>query len=350
MTGKKSHKKKTIAEVKKALSDEENRNVRDKLDKAEKSLDDIKNLFYKIPFLSNGKLSTGSIDYAAFRIETLSLIFEFVYKHLRKSGKEDLYNNFLSDLGNEIGFTFARDLLKRLSDSEQFLNVNDLKGLLELWASFENDTGAGETSIKKCTSQKIIINIRKNPLRKKESFPHIHCKFYTNYIQSLINELSTSRSRLLQNEIDGSKIQSFKVSNIIEEPDALDNCQFKADLMPENLTIAFDKLFETYNQFYGLEESSDYDMCLGKARSALVKAQMEAINLHSDNTPQNLYKIYKPYLSKLDFSRMNDVYHRCPRKKSQASWGWLGFIFPLKLSLGVLSGIKDWLIPELLTE
>lgn len=253
---------------------------------------------------------TGTINYAAFRIETLSLIFEVASRNFRRTAESgsNAYDEFLADLGEEVGFTFARDLISRVKSRDLFLEVQDIRKLIQLWALFENETGAGETKLKSCSHEKIVIHLRNNPLRRVESSPHAHCGFYRNYIRSFLNELHTLRARLIQQEIEQVTVQALKVVDVLEHPDAEDNCVFVAQLRPEILTRSFDALYNAYDQFYKLSEADDFSSCASLARSALVSAQMEAIGLQAERAPRQLFKVFKEVLPRDDFKRMDKVY------------------------------------------
>ena len=162
-------------------------------------MEDLKSLLTHAPLLHNGKLSTGTIDYAAFRVETLSLIFEIAQQTFRKFSQDPrlAYQQFLTDLGDEVGLTFARDLVGRLIEHNLLLPFQDVSKLLDLWASFENDTGAGETVITKYSPERITVRLRNNPLRRAETSPHAHCGFYKSYISSLDAVMGPARSEQL---------------------------------------------------------------------------------------------------------------------------------------------------------
>lgn len=300
----------SVSEVKQILSEEEFAEAKHKIENATRTLEDVKSVLSSALFLRNGKLSTGTIDYAAFRIETLSLIFEIASQNFRKSAKSGpkAYDEFLLDLGEEVGFTFAKGVVSRVKSHDLFLEVQNIKKLLQLWALFENDTGAGETILKSCSREKIVIQLKNNPLRRVESSPHAHCGFYRNYIRSFLNELHTVRARLLQQEVEQATVEALKVVNVEEQPDAEDNCVFLAELRPEILTRSFDALYDAYEQFDKLSEAEDFSPCLMQARSALVSAQMESIRLDDERAPRQLFKVFEKILPRNDFRRMDEVY------------------------------------------
>lgn len=299
----------SVVDIKRILSEEEFADAKEKIEKTTQTLEEVKSVLSSALFLHNGKLSTATVDYAAFRIETLSLIFEFASKHFLKStGSDQVYDKFLEDLGEEVGFTFARDLISRVRNRDLFLEVQDIRKLIQLWTLFENETGAGETRLKHYSPEKIVIQLRNNPLRRAESSPHAHCGFYRYYIRSFLNELYTLQARLIQREIERATVQALKVTDVVEQPDAEDNCVFIAQVRPEILTRSFDVLYDAYEQFYKLSEDEDFSSCALVARSALVSAQMETIRLEGDRPPRQFFKVFKEVLPKDDFRRMDKVY------------------------------------------
>lgn len=300
----------SIEEIKDVLSEEEFSDAKKRIDRAEQTLEDVKILLSNAMFLHNGKLSAGTIEYAAFRIETLSLIFETARSNFRKSSKDGdkAYQTFLRELGEDVGFTFARDLLNRLSRKNLFLHVQDVKKLLKLWASFENESGAGCTTVTHCSKDKITIHLKNNPLRRRESDPHAHCGFYLNYMIGLINEMLTTRARHLQNTIGDANIHADKVCNIKEEPDADDCCVFHVTLRPEKLKRAFDILYEAYNHFYSYKNEDDFFACASEARAALVAAQMETLNIDTERPPKQFFKVFKKHLDRNEYRVMDNIY------------------------------------------
>src|SRR5947207_3140186 len=116
-----------VEKVRRILAGAEYDATKEIVDRAESALEDFRNLLVHAPVLHNGKLSTGTIDYAAFRIETLSLIFEIARRTFRKFAKnsDHAYEQFLSDLGEEVGLSFARDLMNRLTRHDLLLSFQD---------------------------------------------------------------------------------------------------------------------------------------------------------------------------------------------------------------------------------
>jgi flagellar motility protein MotE (MotC chaperone) len=302
----------TPATAKALLAEGEYGDAKAKIENAMHTLDDIKNVLSGALFLRNGKLSTGTIEYAAFRVETLSLIFDLARQSFMKyaQGGITAYDAFLHDLGEEVGVTFARDLLSRLLSGDLFLPLQDMTDLLGLWALFENDTGAGETTIIACSDQKIVIELRNNPLRRAETERHAHCGFYSYYIRALLNQLYASRVRILEENIRGSQVEGYTVHEVKEVPDSMDNCVFIAEPVRENLNKALNLLNDAYTVYDGLGPEDDYSPCLITARAALVTAQMEAICMEAERAPRQLFKVYKDILLKDDYKRMDETYQR----------------------------------------
>ncbi|MBU0515890.1 MAG: hypothetical protein KJ621_14070 [Proteobacteria bacterium] len=305
------------ARVKNILAESDYSEAKEMLDQANNALESAKNVLSVALFPKNGKLSTGSIDYAAFRVETLSKIFEVARRNFvsRSGSGAKWYDDFLNDLGDEVGFTFARDLLNRLNSNRLFRNVLAIEELLELWALFENDTGAGKNTLgygydEDGSIVEVAVHLENNPLRRVESEPHSHCGFYLSYIKALLNELLTSRSRILQDEIGQPiRYEALKVIKILEQPDAKDNCVYIATLRKEVNEYAFDLMTQAFDSYYAKKGVDDYSECVIKARGALKKAQEQAAGFE-DNPPTLLYKAFKSVLTSPDFKRMDVVYQR----------------------------------------
>jgi hypothetical protein len=303
----------TVSQIRQILSEGEVHEAKDKIERAEQTLEEVKKILGGMLFLHNGKLTTGKIDYAAFRIETLSLVFEIAMQTFRETAHnpDEAYRQFLTELGTEVGLTFGRDLIQRLTSKGLFLQTHDIRKLLELWASFENDTGAGETKIKRCDPEIVIIELKNNPLRRVESTPHAHCGFYKSYLCSLLNEIHTMRARILEDQIPDVVAQSYKIVGITENPDADGNCIFELKGRPELLKRAFGHLTKAYDQYFASDKGQDFSSCMNSARAALVSAQLEVIGLPPDQRPpRQLFNIFKGILRARDFKRMDEVYQR----------------------------------------
>jgi hypothetical protein len=301
-----------IEDVRHILSKAEDQAIKERIERAERTLEDLKSLLTHAPLLHNGKLSTGTIDYAAFRVETLSLIFEIAQQTFRKFCQDPglAYQQFLADLGDEVGLTFARDLLGRLIAHNLLRPFQDVSKLLGLWSSFENDTGAGETEIAQYSPEQIKVRLRNNPLRRAETVPHAHCGFYRNYMTSLINEIFRVRARHLGANLEGATIKTYTAVGVNEEPDADDQCIFAIQCRPEKLRHSFDLLTEAYDQFYKLGADEDFSSCMNKARAALVTAQMEGIGIIDERPPRQLHLVYREMLSARVFKLMDETYQR----------------------------------------
>jgi hypothetical protein len=305
----------SVSDIRRLLSKDEHQKAKDKINKAEQTLEDVKILLSSALFLQNGKLSSGTIEYTAFRIETLSLFFEVAMRNYRISSQsgDKAYQDFLEDLGDEVGFTFARDLINRLTKKDFFLHIQDMRKLINLWASFENDTGAGITKLKKYSNEKIIIELKNNPLRRRESFAHAHCGFYKSYLKALINEMFTARSRILEAKIDTIRAKAYKVINIEEQPDGEDNCIFILKCSPEVLIQPFDYLKEAYDQFYQNVATGNFVGSMTQARAAIKEGQLAILRWNEETKrppPRSIYKVFKGLLSNKDFKRMDDSYQR----------------------------------------
>lgn len=256
-------------------------------------------------FLRNGKLSTGRVAFAAFRIETLSLIFECAQKFIKSSGREDLYKAFLGDLGHEVGFTYGREVLRNLRIS-QCIPADDF-ALIELWALFENETGAGVTTVHKIDAYTFEITLKNNPIGYyyAENGEHSHCPFYCEYYRAILNEFLTSRPRLARDFMSDLKPSIWKVVDINERP-RKGLCVFEYKIKKERLTRAFDLLHTAFTDM----DDGKYGDAISSAREALIEAQREKLFSDCKEVPRNFYKGFQSLLSKRDFKLMDDTYQR----------------------------------------
>ena len=261
-------------------------------------------------FLRNGKLLTGRVAFAAFRIETLSLIFECAQKFIIKSsGRENLYKAFLGDLGHEVGFTYGRELLRNLRLS-QCIPADDL-ALIKLWAMFENDTGAGITTVNKIDSHTFEISLKNNPIGYfyTENGEHPHCHFYCEYYRAILNEFLTSRPRLARDFMPDLKPSIWKVTNVKERPRKY-LCVFECKVKEEELKRAFDLLHIALTEM----DDGKYGDAVSSAREALTEARNTKLFQGCKEIPKNCYKGFQGLLSKSDFKLMDDTY-RCACSK-----------------------------------
>jgi hypothetical protein len=264
----------SVSDIRRLLSKDEHQKAKDKINKAEQTLEDVKILLSSALFLQNGKLSSGTIEYTAFRIETLSLFFEVAMRNYRISSQsgDKAYQDFLEDLGDEVGFTFARDLINRLTKKDFFLHIQDMRKLINLWASFDKS-----------------------------------------YLKALINEMFTARSRILEAKIDTIRAKAYKVINIEEQPDGEDNCIFILKCSPEVLIQPFDYLKEAYDQFYQNVATGNFVGSMTQARAAIKEGQLAILRWNEETKrppPRSIYKVFKGLLSNKDFKRMDDSYQR----------------------------------------
>ena len=264
-------------------------------------------------FLANGKLLTGGVAFAAFRIQTLSLIFEYAQKYIAKGLNVNTYREFLGDLGYEVGFTYARELLRNLRDW-QCIPVDDY-ALTELWSLFENDTGAGVTTVSRVNAETFEVSLKNNPLGYYygENGEHLHCHFYNEYYRATLNEFMTTRPRLARDFMPDLKPSIWKVVDVKERP-RKDLCVFECSLRQERLTHAFDLL---HAALIDIDEEK-YGDAIQSAREALTEAQNETLFPGEKEVPKNLYKAFQELLSKKDFKLMDESYQRASSRVHKA--------------------------------
>lgn len=296
-----------VRSVKEALSAEEVNEVQEHVQMLIGNLDRLVNILRGgALFLRNGKLSTGRVAFAAFRIETLSLIFECVRKSIIKSsGGENLYKAFLGDLGHEVGFTYGREMLRNLRIS-QCIPADD-SALIELWVLFENDTGAGVTTVNKIDARTFEITLKNNPIGYyyTENGEHSHCHFYCEYYRAILNEFLTIRPRLARDFMSDLRPSIWKVANIEERP-RKGLCVFEYKIREEKLTHAFDLLHTALIEM----DDGKYGDAISSAREALTKAQEEKFFSGCEKIPKICYKGFQSLLSKRDFKLMDETYQR----------------------------------------
>lgn len=296
-----------VKSVKKALSADEVSGVQKHVQVLIEDLDGLVNILRGgALFLRNGKLLTAHVAFAAFRIETLSLIFEYAQKFITKSsGGEGLYKVFLGDLGHEVGFTYAREILRNLRIS-QCIPADDF-ALIELWTLFENDTGAGVTTVNKIDGQTFEITLKNNPIGYyyTENGKHSHCHFYCEYYRAILNEFLTARPRLARDFMADLKPSIWKVVNIKERP-RRGLCVFEYKIREEKLTRAFDLLHVALTDM----DDGKYGDAVSSVREALLEAQKQTLFSGCKDIPKNCYKGFQTLLSKRDFKLMHDTYQR----------------------------------------
>lgn len=208
-----------VRSVKNILSAAELSDVQKQIQGLTKNLDGLMDILRgSALFLRNGKLSTGHVSFAAFRIETLSLVFDYTQKFMNSSGRPDLYYAFLQALGHEVGFTYGREILRNLR-SAHCIPADDF-ALIELWALYENDTGAGVTSVHKVDARTFEITLRNNPIGYyyQEDGEHPHCQFYCEYYRAIFNEFLTSRPRFARDFMPELNPRIWKVPQVVERP------------------------------------------------------------------------------------------------------------------------------------
>lgn len=295
-----------LESIKARLSvDESQRSLRE-VDDAIEKISQMRSRLASTLTLKNGHLLAGSIRFAAFRVETLSLIFELAKKEFAKSANPEAYVGYLDELGELIGVTYARELIHKLVARDQIVNMKCNEDIVDLWAMFENETGAGVTERVQTQTGTMVIRLKNNPLRARESTAHAHCHFYQAYIKALLNEFFTSRPRQLQKVFPGSEFRSVKVVDVQEQPDADDYCIFSATVVEEQLKPAFDLLDRAWTSF----ESGSYGDSINDARSALERAQLHKVGCADDMPAKELHGIFEKKMDKRLKKVWHDVYHR----------------------------------------
>lgn len=300
----------SLSRLREVLSQEETDKTETVVDHAAEVLSELQTLLEKLPHVQNGKLLYGSTSYTAYRTETLSLIFDIALATFQKTSTpgSKAYDSFLSKLGEEVGLTFAREIVSKLRKNNCLQVLGNLRLVLDLWSSYENDTGAGITIIKQCSEDKVMIVLKNNPLRTRERVSHAHCGFYRYYIESFLNEVYTLGARSITGQI-GDMI-ARKVVSVKEDADVDGNCVFTAEVRPKRLRAAFDHLAFTYEQFEKLAEEDDFNPLMNEARNALIRAQRETIGWQAKTVSKHLYRVFQFKLAKDDFKRMHELYQR----------------------------------------
>jgi hypothetical protein len=296
-----------IRSVKDSLSKEDIDDVRNQIRTIKENLDDFINILHGgMLFLRNGRLSGGGVSFAAFRVETLSLIFEYAKKYIDKAGRgEELYKEFLGDLGHEVGFTYGRELLRNLRKT-QLVPWDDLS-LIELWALFENETGAGVTTVREKDANTFEIILKNNPIGHfyTENGSHSHCYFYSEYYRAILNEFLTTRPRLARDFMPKLMPDISKIVEVKESP-GRNRCVFEAILREEKLTKTFDLLHTSLIDM----DDEKYGDAINAAREALIESQKEKLFPSSREVPSNIYKTFQNLLPKRVFKLMDENYQK----------------------------------------
>jgi len=256
--------------------------------------------------LLNGSLTSGGLKFAAFRVQTLSLLFEYAQKYITKSQAPATYADFLTHLGYEVGFTYARELLGKLRDL-RCLPEDDL-ALIELWIQFENETGAGITNINKVGATNLEIVLERNPLGYYYDLDgeHSHCHFYCEYYRAILNEFMTNRPRLARDLLKDIKPTTIWKVPEVKERARKGMCSFECELRQERLTGAFDMLHDALEHL----DKKHYGDAISLAREALLAAQKTTLSIVEEKPTESFFECLKPLLPKKDYGLMHDTYHR----------------------------------------
>lgn len=256
--------------------------------------------------LTRGALESADVRFAAFRVQTLSLFFEYACQWLLRFSKgngEETHHRFLTALGWEVGFTYARQLLSRLYDAKEL--PGDLWALLELWAHFENDTGSGITKVEPRGDLSFQVILEENPLGffYTKSDSHSNCQFYTAYYDSLVSEFSLARGRMAREFFTDFSPSHSTVLSVRENP-LKNRCVFEVTLKPEELGDSFDLLHDAGRAF----DRKELATAIQKGRTALEKAQSGKLPELSGDP--KLWKSFQQVLDKFEFNLMRDAYQK----------------------------------------
>ncbi|HLC53948.1 MAG TPA: hypothetical protein VJK03_05385 [Candidatus Nanoarchaeia archaeon] len=248
------------------------------------------------------------VEHVIFRVATLQALLD----SMRETLGEKVYKDVMRQAGENIGASFAKDLINFLITAGRF--PQDEKTLIRLWNELDTTANWGKFSTKYEDGQ-IVVAIKENFLtRGKTQNQHQYCSFMEGYIQGFLWYALKDYYQWFKQNVTQPATRPLQPTKIIEKQ-ADGVCTFIVELEEEKLPDAFD-LFGDAKAAYS---AGDFSKSANHLRSAIEIAFKLKLGIEKEN-PTSIIKILKALKKnnvQLDYNKIDDIY----AKTSQAIHG-----------------------------
>jgi len=219
------------------------------------------------------------------------------------------FNKVLKDAGKSIGKSFANDFINNLK-SLNYVPL-DLNALITLWLTIESNAKWGDFSLKRMSQNKLRIEIDNFFLtRGLVENPHRSCSFMEGYIESFLWVTSKTCSRWYATEYGGFDRKKFMEPFSVKEEPFGSKCRFEITLKTEELTDAFDDIYEAQLSC----DIADYKKIALSLRTALEKSFKikVGIEIGKQVSITSIIKAFREleYLDSTSYRIIKDLYGR----------------------------------------
>lgn len=160
----------------------------------------------------------------------------------------DRYPPVLEKAGRSIGRSFAEDFVQTLRSIKRI--PVSMKALMSFWLEIESRAHWGDFDIRQFKQDKVTISVKDFFLTRGLS-DHIHrnCSFMEGYIESFLWEATKTCSRWYQSEYGTLATNRFPEPISVKDIPFGDRCRFVISLKKEELTEAFNELYQAKDLF-----------------------------------------------------------------------------------------------------
>ena len=198
------------------------------------------------------------VEHVIFRVATLQALLD----SMRETLGEKVYKDVMRQAGENIGASFAKDLINFLITAGRF--PQDEKTLIRLWNELDTTANWGKFSTKYEDGQ-IVVAIKENFLtRGKTQNQHQYCSFMEGYIQGFLWYALKDYYQWFKQNVTQPATRPLQPTKIIEKQ-ADGVCTFIVELEEEKLPDAFD-LFGDAKAAYS---AGDFSKSANHLRSAI---------------------------------------------------------------------------------